>query len=123
MLKHDGYDHMLQIKDNMGRDIGTIFEESKMHSSSSFLRNITDFVRRREDLHGYIRNSYLEGTCRLIRSDNTLVTAKSQRARCALHVAVLFEHIGVIQALVKANSSAVHVSDNLGRTPLHYAMA
>ncbi|GFR22750.1 uncharacterized protein TNCT_101991, partial [Trichonephila clavata] len=79
--------------------------------------------KRREELHGFIRNSYLEGVARLIKSDNTLVTAKSRRARCALHVAVLFENVGIISALVKANSSAVHVADNLGRTPLHYAMA
>ncbi|PRD21287.1 UNVERIFIED_CONTAM: hypothetical protein NCL1_52148 [Trichonephila clavipes] len=70
-------------------------------------------AKRREELHGHVRNSCLEGVARLIKSDNTLVTAKSRRARCALHVAVLFEHVGIITALVKANSSAVHVADNV----------
>ncbi|XP_054706765.1 poly [ADP-ribose] polymerase tankyrase-2-like [Uloborus diversus] len=123
MLMHEGYDHLIHINDTSRRDVGTVLQQQRLRTALSLLREVTDFVKRREELHGCIRNRFLEGVCRLIKSDSTLVTAKGTRARCALHVAVLFEHIGVINALVRANSSAVHVADNLGRTPLHYAMA
>ncbi|GBM02827.1 hypothetical protein AVEN_52010-1 [Araneus ventricosus] len=123
MLLHEGYDPLIHVQDSSGRELTAVLQQQRVASSLALVREITDFVKRREELHGYIRNSYLEGVARLVKSDNTLVTAKGRRARCALHVAVLFEHVGIIQTLVRANASAVHVWDNLGRTPLHYAMA
>ncbi|CAL1290936.1 unnamed protein product [Larinioides sclopetarius] len=123
MLLNEGYDPLIHVQDSSGRELTAVLQQQRLTSSLTLVREITDFVKRREELHGYIRNSYLEGVARLVKSDNTLVTAKGRRARCALHVAVLFEHAGIIQTLIRANASAVHASDNLGRTPLHYAMA
>ncbi|CAN7947419.1 unnamed protein product, partial [Ixodes pacificus] len=79
--------------------------------------------KARDELHAFVRNGYLEGLQNLIKKNAGLVTAKSQRGRCALHVAVLVENPEIIEHLIKAKRDAVHVADNMGRTPLHYAMA
>ncbi|XP_015905859.2 uncharacterized protein [Parasteatoda tepidariorum] len=123
MLLHEGYDHMIHIRDPSGQSLISVLEQKRLHTSHGLAREVTEFVRKREELYGFIRKNYLEGVARLAKSDGTLVSAKGTRSRSALHIAVLFQHIGIITALVKANSSAVHVTDNLGRTPLHYAMA
>ncbi|KAK8788072.1 hypothetical protein V5799_022154 [Amblyomma americanum] len=83
----------------------------------------TRLKKAREELHAFVRNGYLEGVQQLVRRDVSLVTAKGTRGRCALHVAVLVENPDVVRHLVTACPDALHVSDNMGRTPLHYAMA
>ncbi|KAG8194826.1 hypothetical protein JTE90_017265 [Oedothorax gibbosus] len=121
MLLHEGYEPLLRIKDAAGRELHAAPQLSR--AGAAFLREAADFVKRREELLGNVRNNYLEGVCRLAKGDATLVTAKGTRGRCALHVATLFQNPGIVGALIKANAAAVHVTDNLGRTPLHYAMA
>lgn len=67
----------------------------------------------RDELQAFVRNGYLEGVLNLVKKDVSLVTAKSVRGRCALHVAVLVENPEVIEYLVKASRDAVHVADNV----------
>ncbi len=98
-------------------------------------------------MHTFIRHGYAEGVAHLTQSQKDLVVAKSERGRCALHIAVLFANIEIIGTLINANPKAVNTPDNvcliklvinlfknyknnfvsndqkLGRTPLHYAMA
>ncbi|XP_022254486.1 uncharacterized protein LOC106469361 [Limulus polyphemus] len=123
MLMHEGYNHILNITDKGGKDLKTILEENKLQQSLTLLNELTDFEKKRNDLHNYIRNGYMEGVSNLINSDHSLVTAKNETARCSLHIAVLLENLDIVQKLVDVNSSSVHVPDNMGRTPLHYAMA
>lgn len=83
----------------------------------------------------------MEGVANLVETNGELVTSKSERGRTALHLAVLFGNLDIIEALINANVKAVNTPDNvstlsqlfgyifssfyvqLGRSPLHYAMA
>ncbi|XP_076360793.1 uncharacterized protein LOC143252483 isoform X2 [Tachypleus tridentatus] len=123
MLMHEGYDHLLNVTDKKGKDIKTILEENNLQKSLSLLTDLAEFEKKREELHTYIRNSYVEGISNLSKQDRSLVTAKNTKGRCSLHVAVLLEKLNIIKILVDVNASSVHVPDNMGRTPLHYAMA
>ncbi|XP_076319726.1 uncharacterized protein LOC143230311 isoform X2 [Tachypleus tridentatus] len=123
MLMHEGYNHILNITDKGGKELKTVLEENKLQQSLTLFNELTEFEKKRNDLHNYVRSGYMEGVSNLINLDQSLVTAKNEKARCSLHIAVLLENLDIIQKLADVNSSSVHVPDNMGRTPLHYAMA
>lgn len=101
--------------------------------------------KNRDELHTFIRNEYVEGVINLVENDPQLVVAKSDRGRTSLHLAVLFGNLDIIEALINTNHQVINIPDNvshilgankarwtnstpylieqLGRTPLHYAMA
>ncbi|KAM7301602.1 uncharacterized protein ISCGN_017121 [Ixodes scapularis] len=122
-LAHQGYDQLLNAVDKHGRDVTSIVTQFEMTDMQSLMHELAYFFKARDELHAFVRNGYLEGLQNLIKKDAGLVTAKSQRGRCALHVAVLVENPEIIEHLIRAKRDAVHVADNMGRTPLHYAMA
>ncbi|CAN7997155.1 unnamed protein product [Ixodes pacificus] len=122
-LAHQGYDQLLNAVDKHGRDVTSIVTQFEMTDMQSLMHELAYFFKARDELHAFVRNGYLEGLQNLIKKNAGLVTAKSQRGRCALHVAVLVENPEIIEHLIRAKRDAVHVADNMGRTPLHYAMA
>jgi len=69
--------------------------------------------KNRDELHTFIRHGYVEGVLNLTEADNSLVIAKSQRGRSALHIAVLFANLDIIETLIRANSKAVNTPDNV----------
>ncbi|XP_067124303.1 serine/threonine-protein phosphatase 6 regulatory ankyrin repeat subunit B-like isoform X2 [Centruroides vittatus] len=124
MLVHEGYDHLLTVTDSEGKDLlAAIQIQTESEGIRALLQEIADFEKNREELHTFVRHDYQEGINKLIEKDHSLITSKNNKGRCSVHIAVLFGNINIIQLLVKANTSSVHVPDNLGRTPLHYAMA
>ncbi|XP_023215490.1 serine/threonine-protein phosphatase 6 regulatory ankyrin repeat subunit B-like [Centruroides sculpturatus] len=124
MLVHEGYDHLLTVTDSEGKDLlAAIQIQTESEGIRALLQEISDFEKNREELHTFVRHDYQEGINKLIEKDLSLITSKNNKGRCSVHIAVLFGNINIIQLLVKANTSSVHVPDNLGRTPLHYAMA
>lgn len=64
-------------------------------------------------MHTFIRHGYAEGIVNLTQADPSLVTSKSERGRTALHIAVLFANLDIIQTLVNANEKSVNIPDNV----------
>ncbi len=64
-------------------------------------------------MHTFIRHGYAEGVAHLTQSHKDLVIAKSERGRCALHIAVLFANLEIIGTLINANPKAVNTPDNV----------
>ncbi|XP_049518873.1 uncharacterized protein LOC119441824 [Dermacentor silvarum] len=122
-LAHRGYEPLLHAADRHGRHLTAVLAQFQMTDMQALVHDMDAFFKTREELHAFVRNGYLEGVQQLVRRDVSLVTAKGTRGRCALHVAVLVENPDVVRHLVKACPDALHVADNMGRTPLHYAMA
>ncbi|XP_064456948.1 uncharacterized protein LOC135367588 [Ornithodoros turicata] len=121
-LVHQGYDQAFKVADRHGRDVTTLLQQYELKDMQTLMQDIADFQKARDELHSFVRKGYLEGVLSLVRQDSALVTAKNHRGRCALHIAVLAENCDIMSALIKANPDAVHLPDNMGRTPLHYAM-
>lgn len=71
------------------------------------------FEKNRDELHTFIRHGYLEGVTALIESNPDLVTAKGNRGRSALHIAVLFANCDIINALIHYNPKSVNTPDNV----------
>ncbi|KAL1416025.1 hypothetical protein MTO96_028367 [Rhipicephalus appendiculatus] len=122
-LAHRGYEPLLHATDRHGRHLTAVLAQFQMTDMQALVHDMDAFFKTREELHAFVRNGYLEGVQQLVKRDVSLVTAKGTRGRCALHVAVLAENPDVVRHLVKACPDALHVADNMGRTPLHYAMA
>ncbi|KAL3256802.1 hypothetical protein MRX96_017093 [Rhipicephalus microplus] len=122
-LAHRGYEPLLHATDRHGRHLTAVLTQFQMTDMQALVHDMDAFFKAREELHAFVRNGYLEGVQQLVKRDVSLVTAKGTRGRCALHVAVLAENPDVVRHLVKACPDALHVADNMGRTPLHYAMA
>ena len=53
------------------------------------------------------------GVIKAVESDPGIVTAKNRRSKCALHIAILFENLDIIETLIRSNANAVHVQDNV----------
>ncbi|XP_054932471.1 uncharacterized protein [Dermacentor andersoni] len=122
-LAHRGYEPLLHAADRHGRHLTAVLAQFQMTDMQALVHDMDAFFKTREELHAFVRNGYLEGVQQLVKRDVSLVTAKGTRGRCALHVAVLVENPDVVRHLVKSCPDALHVADNMGRTPLHYAMA
>ncbi|XP_065281438.1 serine/threonine-protein phosphatase 6 regulatory ankyrin repeat subunit C-like isoform X2 [Dermacentor albipictus] len=122
-LAHRGYEPLLHAADRHGRHLTAVLAQFQMADMQALVHDMDAFFKTREELHAFVRNGYLEGVQQLVKRDVSLVTAKGTRGRCALHVAVLVENPDVVRHLVKSCPDALHVADNMGRTPLHYAMA
>lgn len=71
------------------------------------------FQKNRDELHTFIRHGYLQGVTQLIQSNTDLVTAKGNRGRSALHLAVLFANCDIINALITCNPKSVNTPDNV----------
>ncbi|XP_077554664.1 uncharacterized protein LOC144169409 [Haemaphysalis longicornis] len=122
-LAHRGYEQLLHATDRHGRHLTAVLAQCQLTDMQALVHDMDAFFKAREELHAFVRNGYLEGMQQLVRRDVSLVTAKGTKGRCALHVAVLVENPDVVRHLVAACPDALHVADNMGRTPLHYAMA
>lgn len=44
MLLHEGYDHLIRISDNTGRDLASVLQQQRGHGSMSLLREVSDFI-------------------------------------------------------------------------------
>lgn len=64
-------------------------------------------------MHTFIRHGYPEGVSGLVYTDPTLVIGKSERGRHALHIAVLFANLEIINTLIDANPKSVNSPDNV----------
>ncbi|KAG9509303.1 hypothetical protein GZH46_02184 [Fragariocoptes setiger] len=122
-LALQGYTPLINVTDADGNDIMLILKMLKMNTMIELLRQLADFERWRDELHAYIRHGYRHGVEQLVARDRRLVLAKSTHARCALHLAVMFERTHCVETLVRLEPASVHVTDNLGRSALHYACA
>ena len=69
--------------------------------------------KNRDELHTFIRHGYPEGVCPLVSADPTLVIGKSEQGRHALHIAVLFANLEIINTLIDANPKSVNTPDNV----------
>lgn len=58
----------------------------------------------------------MQGIKSVVEKDSTLVTAKNIRGRCALHLAVLFGNVDIIEYLATANPISVNTPDNVSLT-------
>lgn len=67
----------------------------------------------RDELHTFIRNGYLEGVNNMIEINMQLITAKSDRSRTSLHLAVLFGSLDIIKVLIKTKPSVINMPDNV----------
>lgn len=119
-LLNQGYSPLIHVSDADGNDIMLILKLLKLDKMISFLLQMADFQRWRDELHTFIRNGYSAGVSELIKKHRDLVRAKSVHSRTSLHLAVLFERVNMIKELLDTDPSCVEVTDNMGRTALHY---
>lgn len=120
-LLNQGYSPLIHVSDPDGNDIMLILKLLKLDKMISFLLQMADFQRWRDELHTFIRHGYSAGVSELIKKHKDLVRARSMHARTSVHLAVLFERLEMIEELLEMDSTGVHVTDCMGRTPLHYA--
>lgn len=64
-------------------------------------------------MHTFIRHGYVEGITNLVQADPSLIMAKSERGRTALHLAVLFGNFDIIELFLTLNNKAVNIPDNV----------
>lgn len=119
-LLNAGYSPLIHVSDSDGNDIMLILKLLKLDRMINFLLKMADFQRWRDELHTFIRHGYSAGVQELIKKHKDLVAAKSLHARTSLHLAVLFDRQQMIGQLIEADPSSVHLTDNMGRSALHY---
>lgn len=112
MLSHEGYD-ISNVVDEDGQDVTSLLQRRGVTPMITLLHDIADFQKYRDELHTYIKNDYVEGVLGLIGNDSALITAKNKRSKCALHIAILFGNIDIVEALIKRNPVAVNAQDNV----------
>ncbi|KAG7167989.1 Ankyrin repeat-containing protein, partial [Homarus americanus] len=125
-----------QTRDKKGQSV-LHFAASKPHGRSAFYRLIAEsgcsLADRDEDyrtprdekrdwLHKAIRVGSLPHVQYIVDSP-AMASAKDPRSRTSLHIATLCEEKDIMEYLAKSYPQLLKIGDNLGRTPLHYAMA
>lgn len=121
----EGYDHILDVKDD-GANVIDITAERGHEATIQFLRSIPNFVNQREEVHAAIRANDVDRAKDLLRKNNgggkLLAVGKNSIGRCALHIAVLGENEELVKFITKTYPETLRIGDNLERTALHYAM-
>ncbi|XP_050440566.1 uncharacterized protein LOC126845740 isoform X2 [Adelges cooleyi] len=124
-LLMEGYDHILDVETDT--DIMTLATERGHSHLVDMLRYIPTFEEQRERLHRAVRlgNQNLVEEMLQPMDDQCvmLATAKNERARCSLHIAVLSQNEEIVRFLGENFPTTLSVYDNIERTALHYAMA
>lgn len=120
-LLNQGYSPLIHVSDPDGNDIMLILKLLKNDRMINLLLQMADFQRWRDELHTFIRHGYSAGVYELINKHPDLVKSKSIQSRTSLHLAVLFDRVDILDALLKNDPSCVHQTDCMGRMPLHYA--
>lgn len=132
MLAMEGYSNLLSVVDSDGNDVISILQKNGINGMDSLIHDLAQFQvfflnlkfsrnfflkskqKNRDELHTFIRNGYIEGVSPLIESDPRLVSAKSDRSRTSLHLAVLFGNLDIIEMLINVNYKVVNIPDNVG---------
>nr|XP_027235630.1 serine/threonine-protein phosphatase 6 regulatory ankyrin repeat subunit B-like [Penaeus vannamei] len=118
----EGYDHLLDVMDDKGRNILEVAQDNKQYKTLEFLKSVINFEEKRDWLHKAIRVGSLPHV-QYIADSEDIVRAKDHRGRTSLHIATLCEEKDIMEFLAKQYPVLLVVGDNLDRRPLHYAMA
>ncbi|XP_069972911.1 serine/threonine-protein phosphatase 6 regulatory ankyrin repeat subunit C [Penaeus vannamei] len=118
----EGYDHLLDVMDEKGRNILEVAQDNKQYKTLEFLKSVINFEEKRDWLHKAIRVGSLPHV-QYIADSEDIVRAKDHRGRTSLHIATLCEEKDIMEFLAKQYPVLLVVGDNLDRRPLHYAMA
>ncbi|XP_067649385.1 uncharacterized protein [Haliotis asinina] len=111
----DGYDKLTDVIDRV--------------STEGLPEVVTDFVKAMPDFNEKISRVFKAVHSGVLREviqaleRKKLAIAKDKYGRSPLHIAVLCQHVDIINHIVSNFPISVRCRDNLNRTPLHYAMA
>ncbi|KAK6180377.1 hypothetical protein SNE40_012545 [Patella caerulea] len=116
----DSYSHLHDIKDNSGRSVVEIAKKSST-------RQMCDIVKLADDIQTYVRRLFQaieEGIIddlKKLLSCGKYAAAKDKAGRTPLLRAILRHEKDMVLYLVEEHDFVVNETDNLGRSPLHYA--
>ncbi|XP_034950982.1 uncharacterized protein [Chelonus insularis] len=121
----EGYDHILDTEDG-GVNIIDVAAERNRESTVQFLQSIPKYVTQQEKLHRAIRRGDLEAAKKIFESNGgggtLFAIGKNTLGRCSLHIAILCEHVEIVEYISTNYRGTLRIGDNLERTALHYAM-
>ncbi|KAK3859127.1 hypothetical protein Pcinc_034727 [Petrolisthes cinctipes] len=117
----DGYD-LLEVEDSDGASILQVAERSDNPKAIQFLTDASNFEDKRDWLHKAVKVGSLPHV-QYIADTEELARAKDDHGRTSLHLATLCEDKDIMEFLATQYPSLLSIGDNVGRTPLHYAMA
>ncbi|KAK4307589.1 hypothetical protein Pmani_020655 [Petrolisthes manimaculis] len=117
----DGYD-LLEVEDSDGASILQVAERSDNPKAIQFLTDASNFEDKRDWLHKAVKVGSLPHV-QYIADTEELAVAKDDHGRTSLHLATLCEDKDIMEFLATQYPSLLSIGDNVGRTPLHYAMA
>ncbi|EEB13740.1 ankyrin repeat-containing protein, putative [Pediculus humanus corporis] len=122
----EGYDHIIDLKDEDGINILDIATQRTQNEEAvDFLKRIPEFEIDRDQIHDAIRignHKLVQDIGNKSKRGKFAILGKNKYGRCSIHIAVLCQQKEIMDYLAGKFSECLRIGDNLERTALHYAM-